>query len=111
MNLLIIIFCIAGFLVTTSFSYAKRNLKVVNNVLLGKVSNIDIKSTIKDNKVCYSYTVTINNIDYKINTYSDSSDIIKVGASAKLLTVASGRKFINFNNENKSFYVFNYKDL
>lgn len=111
MNLFIIIFCFIGFIVTTLLSYAKKNLKIVNNTLLGKVSNIDVKSTIKDNKVFYSYIVTVNNIDYKINTYDDSSNVIKVGATAKLLTVASGRKFINFNDDNKSFYVFNYKDL
>ena len=111
MNLFIIIFCFIGFIVTTLLSYAKKNLKIVNNTLLGKVSNIYVKSTIKDNKVFYSYIVTVNNIDYKINTYDDSSNVIKVGATAKLLTVASGRKFINFNDDNKSFYVFNYKDL
>lgn len=111
MNLFIIIFCFIGFLVTSFITLAKKSFKVVNNVSLGRVSNIDIKNTIKDNKTCYSYTVTVNNIDYKINTYNDFSNIIKVGATAKLLTMASGKKFLNFNDENKIFYVFNYKDL
>lgn len=111
MNLFIIIFCIIGFIVTTFYSFVKKNFKIVNKVLLGNVSNIDVKNTIKDNKTYYNYIVTVNNIDYKINTYSDLSNIIKVGATAKLLTMESGKKFLNFNGENKIFYVFNYKDL
>ncbi len=111
MTIAIIIFCTLGFLFTTFSSIMKKNLKVVNNDLLGTVTKVHIKNEVIDNKVRHLYEIEVNDIIYKIKTHTDFSGIIKTGAIARLLTMQSGKKFINFDNDEKSFYVYNYQDL
>lgn len=113
MNTFIIIFCILGFIISSINSFMNKNLKIVKNVLLGVVSNVEpsVKKEARGDTTYYLYFIEVNNVVYKIKSYTDLTHIIKIGSKARLLTTQSGRLFINLNNDEKSFYVYNYKEL